>query len=58
MQRLSGEELKSLMRDVGGEDMAIQFPEFEEVSENIHSCGVRGGEESDEYLPSAVSCPL
>ena len=46
------------MRDVGGEDMAIQFPEFEEVSENIHSCGVRGGEESDEYLPSAVSCPL
>jgi Ca2+/Na+ antiporter len=30
-QRMSGEELKSLMRDVGGEDMAIQFNEFEEV---------------------------
>lgn len=31
VQRMSGSELTSLMKDVGGSDMAIQFDEFAEV---------------------------
>ena len=38
MQRISTADLKDLMRDVGGADMAIQLPEFEEVSARVCVC--------------------